>query len=338
MKPVAAFYDVHPIDQAAYQAGLAENYELVFCDDGFSSETVALASEAAILSVHVTSTVSAELMAKLPKLRHVACRSTGYDNVDLAYARAHHIAVTNVPAYGQDTVAEYAFLLMLAVARRLLPATGAVHAGEVVPEKLTGHELAGKTLGIIGAGRIGQQAATIGRGFGMEVVAYDAQPREEVAARLGFTYAGLNELLSRADYLTLHAPATPETHHLLGAPQFARMKRGVFIVNTARGSLIDTPALIQALESGQVAGAGLDVLEGEEYLQLAPELHLLGAHKLAAEARQVLGIDILLKLPNVVVTSHNAYNSAEALARIRQITIQNIVAWQSQKTENEVTL
>ncbi|HVQ44486.1 MAG TPA: NAD(P)-dependent oxidoreductase [Candidatus Saccharimonadia bacterium] len=332
-KPHLAFFDVHELDQSAYRAGLADEFELTMSEAGL---TAAEASGAEVISVHVTSQVTAEVMAALPKLKLIACRTTGYDNVDLAYAAAHDIAVVTVPAYGQDTVAEYAFLLMMAVSRRLMLSAHSVRAQTVTPTKLTGHELAGKTLGIIGTGRIGRQAARIARGFSMTVIACDVYPNPAAATELGFTYAPLPEVLAAADYLTLHAPATPETHHLLGAQQFAQMKPGVFIVNTARGSLIDTPALIAALNSGHVAGAGLDVLEGEELLSLPDELTLLSAHELGDDARHVLGIDILRQLPNVLITSHNAYNSFEALGRIRDVTIANIHAWRQGKPQNVV--
>lgn len=335
-KPVIALYDVHTLDEGAYRAGLGEEFELIFIDQPLLPATVERAAHAQVVSVHVTSQVSAEVMAAIPGLAHVACRTTGYDNVDLAYAKAHHVSVSTVPAYGQSTVAEYAILMLLAVTRRIMLAAHSVHAGTIVPEKLTGTELFGKTLGVIGTGRIGQHAATIAKGFGMKLLAYDPYPNQEAAAKIGFTYHDLPELLAQSDMLTLHAPATPETHHLLGKEQFEHMKHGMFIVNTARGTLIDTPALVAALESGVVAGAGLDVLEGEEYLQLEPELHLLGKAELGDEAREVLGIEILHKMPNVLITSHNAYNSVEALERIRQTTIENINAWHRGEAHNLV--
>ncbi len=336
MKPKAAFFDVHPLDQAVYQEAMAGDFEAIFCDAPLSAENVSLAADAVVLSVHVTSPVTAEFMALMPHLRHIACRTTGFDNVDAAYAKAHDISVSNVPAYGQETVAEYAILLMLAVSRKLMPAAHSVQAREIVPEKLTGHELSGKTLGIIGTGRIGQHVAAIGAGFGMKLLAYDPMPQPEAAKRLGFTYTDLPELLAEADYLTLHAPARPDNRHLLGSDEFAQMKPGVIIVNTARGSLVDTVALIDALHSGKVAGAGLDVLEGEELLDLPSEIHLLGTAKLGDEARQVLGIEVLHTLPNVLITAHNAYNSAEALSRIRTATIDNIMAWHKEKAQNLV--
>ncbi len=336
MKPTIVFYDVHPSEQATYESALASDFELVFCEAGFTADTANLAGSAAVISVHVSSKVTASLMEKLPKLHHIACRSTGYDNVDLTYTKTHAITVSNVPAYGQETVAEYTILLMLAVSRKLMLGVQSVQSGAITPETLTGHDLSGKTLGVIGTGRIGQHVIQIARGFGMKIVAYDLYPQAEAATRLNFKYLELNDLLSQADIITLHAPATPETEHLLGTDQFEHIKPGVIVINTARGSLIDTPALIEALGSGKVAGAGLDVLEGEEYLQLAPEISLLSSQSLGEKAQQILGLDILQKMRNVLITSHNAYNSAEALERIRQTAIQNIISWHAEKLQNEV--
>ncbi|MDB5178527.1 MAG: D-isomer specific 2-hydroxyacid dehydrogenase, NAD-binding protein [Patescibacteria group bacterium] len=336
-KPTIAFYDAYAPDQAHFQEALGSDYKLVFTDQGLRPDTAHLAASATILSVHVSSQVTAGAMKQMPDLRHIACRSTGFDHVDLAYAKSHQITVSTVPGYGEATVAEYSFLLLLAVSRRLMRTAHATRFGDIVPSKLTGHDLAGKTLGIIGTGRIGRHAARIGLGFGMKVVAYDPYPNEAAARELGYEYLPLKELLARADCLTLHAPATPETHHLLGAREFAQMKPGAFIVNTARGELIDTPALIEALESGQVGGAGLDVVEGEEFLQISSEIQLLQGHHIDEPARAVLGIDTLTKMPNVLVTSHNAYNSAEALGRIRGTSVANILAFTAGKPENLVS-
>jgi D-lactate dehydrogenase len=337
VKPQVVFYDVHALDQQVYHDRLSETFALEMVEGPLSAETVGVAAKAEVISVHTSSPVTADIMKQLPGLKHVACRSTGFDHVDLAYAAAHGITVSTVPSYGDATVAEYAFLMLLAVSRRLMQSAHSVHVGLSAPEKLTGYDLNGKTIGVIGTGRIGRHAIQIAKGFGLHAVAYDVKPNETAASELGFTYVSFEELLGRADIITLHAPATPETQHLLDAKAFAAAKDGVIIVNTARGSLIDTPALIQALDSGKVRGAGLDVLEGEEYLQLQPELHLLGTTTLDTAAKQVLAIDILHKMPNVLLTHHNAFNSHEALGRIRDTTITNLEAWKSGAPQNIVT-
>lgn len=337
MKPIIALFDVHALDQDYFKEQLGNDFELVMSELGLDDQTVDGAKEAEVLSVHVTSPVTAAIMERLPKLKHVACRSTGYDHVDLAYAKDHGITVSTVPSYGDETVAEYAMMLMLAISRKLIPGIQAVHDGVTVPEKLTGRDLAGKTLGIIGTGRIGRRSAAIAKGFNMNVVAFDPYPNQQAAQEIGYQYVSLDELLAQADCITLHAPAAKESEHLLNAEAFAKMKDGVLVVNTARGILIDTPALIEALQSGKVGAAGLDVLEGEEFLQTGPELQLLGEDQLDPKTKQVLAIDILSKLPNVILTNHNAFNSAEALGRIRDTTTANLRAWHSGQAQNLVT-
>jgi D-lactate dehydrogenase len=337
VKTAVVLYDVHDSDAAYYRESLGSDYDLTVTSQPLSEDTVALAKPAAVIAVHVSSPVTAGLMAQMPQLRHIACRTTGYDHIDRAYAKAHDITVSTVPSYGESTVAEYAFLLLMAASRRLVPAVHAVHSGAVAPEELTGHDLAGKTLGVVGTGRIGRHAIQIARGFGMTVVAYDPFPNAAAAKGLGYEYLPLGELLGRADCITLHAPSTPETHHLLDATALAKTKPGVIIVNTARGDLIDTPALIEALNSGQVAAVGLDVLEGEEYLQMTEELHLLDKKELGEDAKKVLGLNILSQMPNVLITSHNAYNSAEALGRIRDTAVANIRAWSAGHPQNLLT-
>jgi D-lactate dehydrogenase len=331
---VIACFDVHPTDHQFYQEAFGPKWDVRVTDKVLSDETAHLADDAAVISIHVSSPVTAAFMERMHNLKHVACRTTGYDNVDLEYAKSHGITVSTVPGYGEDTVAEYAFMMLLAVCRRLMRAAHSVHAGMLAPEKLTGHDLFGKTLGVIGTGRIGRKAAAIGRGFGMTVLAYDPYPNQEAASQVGYRYVSLDELLRSSDALTLHAPATPDTRHMLNADTFAVMKPGVFIVNTGRGSLIDTPALIDALTAGKVGGAGLDVLEGEEYLHQSPEVHLADKKAISEEAKTILGIDTLAKMPNVLITSHNAYNSVEALDRIRQTTVQNVLAWKMGSHQN----
>jgi D-lactate dehydrogenase len=312
-KPVkVVLYDAHPSEEQYYREALGRGYRVEITSGGLTEQTAGLARDAEAIAVHVSSSVTAGLMARMPELRHVACRSTGFDHVDLGYAAAHDITVSTVPAYGEDTVAEYAFMLMLAVARRLLPTLQAMRAGATDAQQLTGHDLSAKTLGVVGTGRIGRHAARIGRGFGMTVVGYDPYPNPAAAKDIGFEYLPLADLLARSDYVTLHAPATSQTHHLIDSEALRSIKRGAFVVNTGRGTLIHTPALVSALKSGRVAGAGLDVVEDEEHLEE------------------------LSRMPQVIVTNHNAYNSAEALQRIRDATVANIQAWHAGRPTNLV--
>jgi D-lactate dehydrogenase len=328
MRPGVVVFDACPDDDVYFREHLGDQFRLTFSAGSVAEDVDDVAADAEVVSVSVSSQVTADVMRSLlPKVRLVACRSTGYDNVDLDHARAQGIAVSTVPGYGDATVAEYAALLMLAVSRRLVRAVRAVEAGEVVTTDLTGHDLSGRTLGLFGAGRIGRHLAGIARGLGLTVIANDPRPDETAARDVGFTYVGPQELLARSDIISLHAPAVEGTHHLLDRTAFAGMRRGVVIINTARGDLIDTPALIEALEAGIVSGAGLDVLEGEQYLQSANERQLLISNVVDGRSRQVLALDVLGRMPNVVITDHNAFNTVEALARIRVGTVANIHAW-----------
>ncbi len=335
MMPIVAIFDAGSDDQAYFREHLAGTFRLSISDGPLAEAVLDLPAEVAVVSVSAASRVTAELMAhRLPQVRLVACRSTGYDNVDLAYARAHGIAVSNVPAYGDATVAEYAALLMLAVSRRLRQAMRAVDTGEVITAELTGRDLRGRTLGLYGAGHIGRHLAGIARGFGLTVIATDPRPDEVAAREIGFRYVDAQELLARSDIISLHAPAVERTHHLLDRAAFGRMKPGVIVINTSRGSLIDTPALIEALEAGIVAGAGLDVLEGERFLQSSNRRQLLSSNIVDERSQQVLALDVLTRTPTVVITDHNAFNTVEALARIREGTVANIHAWHVGKPVN----
>ena len=328
MKPTVAIFDSGGDDETYFREHLGEDFRLVLRGGGLTDGTAGPAADAVVLSVSAASGVTAGLLeSRLPQVQLIACRSTGYDNVDRAYARAHQITVSNVPTYGDTTVAEYAALLMLAVSRKLRQAMDAVDAGKVITAELTGRDLQGRTLGLLGAGRIGRHLAGIARGFGLTVIASDPRPDEAAARSAGFRYVDSTELLATSDVISLHAPALPQTHHLLDRAAFGRMKRGVIVINTSRGSLIDTPALIEALEAGIVAGAGLDVLEGERFLESSNERQLLSSNVVDGRSREVLALDVLTRMPNVVITDHNAFNTVEALQRIREGTVANIHAW-----------
>lgn len=293
--------------------------------------------EAEVLSMFVNSTVNQDILDALPNLRVIACRSTGYNNVSLDIAKERGIAVCNVPTYGEHTVAEYAFGLLLSLTRKLPLAIE--HATKDTPyTAISGTDLFGKTIGIIGSGRIGQQSARIARGFDMNVIAYDPFPNHEAAERIGFTYVSLEELLASSDVITVHAPYTQENHHLLNSERLSLVKPGVYLVNTARGELVETKALIEGLESGRIAGAALDVIEGEQLLDGGEEYMLLrSGESNAAMLEQNLEIDILLKHPNAIITKHNAFNTIEAVDRINTTTIQNILAYLNGSPTNVVS-
>jgi D-lactate dehydrogenase len=209
-----------------------------------------------------------------------------------------------------------------------------VRSGRVDLAELTGFDLQGKTIGVIGAGHIGLHVIRIARGFGMKVLACDVHRDPFLADLLGFSYATLDQVLAESDIVTLHCPLTDNTHHLLGSTQFSQMKRGALIVNTSRGGLVDTDALVQALESGQLSGAGLDVLEGEELIK--EEKQLLQMPLDVERLRTAVRNRVLLSREDVVFTPHNAFNSREALVRILEVTLSNIEAFRAGQAVHRV--
>jgi len=279
------------------------------------------------LSVFIYSHVTHEVLEALPEVKFIATRSTGYDHIDVQACRERGIVVSNVPSYGENTVAEHTLALLLMLSRKVHQSVLQVRSGRVDLAELTGFDLQGKTIGVIGAGHIGLHVIRIARGFGMRVLAYDVHRDPFLADLLGFEYASMDRLLAESDIVTLHSPLTEATHHLLGREQFARMKRGAMIVNTARGALIDTDALVEALESGKVGGAGLDVLEGEELIK--EEKQLLQMPLDVEKLRMALRNRVLLARDDVVFTPHNAFNSREALVRILQVTLANLEAFRA---------
>jgi D-lactate dehydrogenase len=277
------------------------------------------------LSTFIYSHVTRDVLDALPELKFIATRSTGYDHIDVQACKSRGIAVSNVPSYGENTVAEHTIALLLMLSRKVHQSVLQVRSGRVDLAGLTGFDLQGKTIGVIGAGHIGLHVIRIARGFGMRVIAFDVRRDPFLADLLGFEYVTMDRLLTESDIVTLHSPLTEKTHHLLGRDQFARMKQGAMIVNTARGGLIDTDALVEALESGRLAGAGLDVLEGEELIK--EEKQLLQQPLDVERLRMALRNRVLLARDDVVFTPHNAFNSREALVRILEVTLANLEAF-----------
>ena len=277
------------LPESALQLLRAEGWE-VDARSGRSPADLRLAlANADALMVRSATKVTAELMTAAPRLRVVARAGTGVDNVDVAAASARGVLVVNAPGANSISVAEHACALMLALARSVAAADRAMKEGRWEKKKFLGTELRGKTLGIVGLGRIGQEVALRARAFGMRIVAHDPFLSREIAASAGVELLALDDVCAAADFLSLHLPSTAETHHLFNDTRFARVKRGIRIVNTARGELIDEAALRRAIESGMVAGAALDVFEKEP----PPDWELA-------------------RLPQVVATPHIAASTEEA--------------------------
>lgn len=281
------------------------------------------------------SRLDADTLEKLKNIKLIATRSTGVDKINLEYCMANGISVCNVPAYAEIAVAEHMFALLLSISRHLSEAVERTRKGNFSLDGLMGFDLCGKILAIVGTGVIGRHVGKIAKGFGMEVVAFDMRQDEKWAAVHSVRYMPLKEALSMADIVTLHVPVTPETQHLINDDQFAIMKEGVVIINTARGELIDIQALVRALASGKVAAAGLDVLPEEQvFLKGIEEPTTLFAR--GDKQETLLANHALLRLPNVIVTPHCAFFTKEAAQRIMDVTIANIKAFIHGKPQNIV--
>lgn len=271
----------------------------------------------------------------MPNLKVIATRSTGYDHIDIQYAAQKGIAVCNVPGYGETAVAEYTFALLLDVSRKVDEAVRRTKLGDYTLEGLQGFDLYGKTLGVIGTGKIGQRVIRIAKGFGMEVIAFDVYKNLNSAEVLGFRYVELDELLSTSDIISLHAPSLPSTYHTINRETLSKVKRGAVLVNTARGALVDTEALLWALNEGIISAAGLDALEGEEFLQNEEELFGAGSD-VEEKLKTVVRNNILQRHPSVIITPHVAFNSREALRRILDTSIDNVLSVAKGQPRNTV--
>lgn len=289
--------------------------------------------DAEIISVFVHSeSLSIEKLDYFKNLKIIATRSTGFNHIDLDYCKKRNIQVVNVPKYGESTVAEFSFGLLLALARHIIQGRNGMAHNHVEIEKYMGFDLMGKTIGIIGTGSIGKHMIQLAKGFGMKILAFDLYKNKELNAYYVDT---LDEIYKNADIISLHVPSTPQNHHLLNETTFNKMKKGVIIINTARGDLIDTQALYTALKNGTVGGAGLDVLENEDFLihdDIETSLKLKDNDFLIDSALNLK----LLQFKNVIATPHIAFNSIDALNRINQTTLENINAFLKNKPINLV--
>ena len=324
-------------DERAFFAESLPGHEVAFVE---SVEEVP--ADAEIVSVFVNSRVGASFLRRHPHLKLVASRSSAIDHLDTKAAAKAGVVLAHVPEYGAATVAEHTFALMLGVARRLRHCLDSRNRGRGATERLRGLELRGKTLGVVGTGRVGRMVIQIAKAFGMDCLAFDMKPDKALAAEWGFRYVTLDALLRKSDIITLHVPLTPRTRHMLNAKRLARCKPGVILVNTARGALVDLDALLQGLNSGQVGGMGLDVLEDEAAFradasriigaQIVQKIHAMSTPggdtgRRAERLRELQGImrnRQLLAHENVFFTPHVGFNSVEAIERINRGTVQNI--------------
>jgi D-lactate dehydrogenase len=310
--------------------------EISYQDKDLNSDNMPADTSAEILSVFVNAHVTAEVLTKFPNLKFIATRSTGYDHIDLAACAERGIIVCNVPSYGEDTVAEYAFALILSLSRKIFTGVDQIkETGSFSTAGLRGFDLQGKTIGVVGTGKIGRNAIRIAKGFDMKVVGFDAFPDAAYAQEAGFEYKLLAEVLAESDIITLHVPYMPETHHLINKDNIGQIKSGALLINTSRGPVVETEALVEALKTGRLAGAGLDVLE-EEGVTKDEMSFLYSTDKAEHNIKTIIANHVLIDLPNVLVTPHNAFNTWEALQRILGTTVQNITGFTTGQVVNQV--
>lgn len=325
-------FDARPYDREALAAAnAAHGFALRYVEARLTGETVALAAGCEAIATFVSDRLTAPVVQALAAggTRVVALRCAGFDNVDLAACEQAGIAVHRVPAYSPHAVAEHAVALLLCLNRKLHRAHARVRDGNFDLDGLVGRDLHGQTVGVLGAGQIGQVFATIMRGFGCRVLAWDLAPDAAWGASVGVTFTDLEAIYAQADVISLHLPLAADTRHLIDAAALSAMKPGVVLVNTARGGLVDTSALIAGLKSGQVGAAALDVYEHEAGVFFADH------------SRSGLEDDDLARLttfPNVLLTGHQAYLTREALRAIAETTLQNIAdALAGRAGPNQVT-
>lgn len=312
-------FEATEYEKQRMEDALREN-EVIFFEEPIHEVKLEGYADCEAISVFVHSKVTKEVLEKLPHLKVIATRSTGVDHIDSDYCNEHDVAVKNVPLYGENTVAEHTFALILSLSRKIHKSYVRSIRGNFSSEGLQGFDLQDKTIGIIGGGRIGLHVARMAKSFGMHVRVYDIKEDAFLAELINFKYVSLDELYKQSDIISLHVPLNKYTEHMINRESLKKVKTGALLINTARGGLVDTDALLAALEEGILSGAGLDVIEGEEYLM---EENLVNspieeASKIIASSKK------LLENENVVMTPHNAFNSIEAVNRIIDKTIENL--------------
>lgn len=312
-------YDAKPYDRDYLQrANGATRIQWHFQEFRLNSDTARLCGDAQAVCIFVNDRGDRAALEQLQRcgVRLIALRCAGFNNVDLNAARELGLRVVRVPAYSPNAVAEHTVALLLTLNRKIHRAFNRVREHNFSLNGLVGFDIAGTTVGIVGTGKIGRIAAQIFRGFGATVMAHDPFPAQAWACENDIRYAALDELLATSDIVSLHLPLTRETHHLIGAQAFARMKPGAYLINTSRGKLVDTAALIATLKTGKLGGIALDVYEEEEGIFFEDF------------SDKTLHDDVLSRLlsfPNVLITSHQAFFTHEALSEIARVTTENIL-------------
>lgn len=327
-----AFFDTKPYDKEAFERLNKEyNFEFTFFESRLKKSSVSLAKGHEAVCVFVRDEVDKEVINELVEkgVKLIALRCAGFNNVDLE-AACNKIKVVRVPAYSPYAVAEFTVTLMLALNRKIHKSYIRTKEANFLLNGLTGFDMHGKTVGLIGTGKIAKVLIKILIGFGMKVIAYDLYPDKEAAKELGYDYVSLDELYKQSDIISLHCPLTKDTEHIINEESISKMRKGVMIINTGRGKLIDTADLVQALKNKHVGAAGLDVYEEEEH------------YFYTDHSEKIMKDDVLSRLlmfPNVLITSHQAFLTQEALTNIATTTLESFKEFKAGETlSNEITI
>jgi D-lactate dehydrogenase len=320
-----AFFDIDEKEKEAFFNQQLSSHQLIFSYDRLSLDSLPKDRDQEILSLRSKSEASKKVLENFPNLKLVALRTTGFDNVDLDYCKEKGILVCNVPSYGSHTVAEFAIGLLLSLSRKIPQALDQLKKIDSFNQQgLRGFEVFNKTLGVVGTGKIGANVIRIARGLGMKVIAFDVFKNEKLQQELGFEYVELEKLLQQSDVISIHAPATKETYHLINKDNISKIKKGAVLINTARGSLVETAALLEALDEGIISQAGLDVLE--------EEADLTNKAKDETQREDLM----LINHPKVLVTPHIAFYTKEAEQTIGDVTVENIESFLKGNPQNLV--
>lgn len=312
-----AFFEMKEKWEIDYIKKNLKGHQLFFFEEELDKFDLNKARDFDIISVFIYSNMTREMASKL-RAKAVITRSTGFNHIDVKSCDKMGIRVYNVPRYGSSTVAEYAFALLLNLSRKIIEANNRAKKLNFNLEGLEGKEMKGKTIGIVGLGEIGKCVAEIAKGFGMKTLVSTRTKDAKLAKKLAFKYVDYGYLLKNSDVITFHVPLTPQTTHMLNQRNIGMIKKGAILINTARGEVVETGAIVKALDRGILSAAGLDVLEAEEEIKDERGIFSKRHSKASIQGHK------LLKHPNVIVTPHNAFNTQEALQRILDVTIENV--------------
>ena len=334
LKTSVAFFETTEKEKKYLKKKFDKSFELFFYPEVLNETNSNLIAKVNILSPFIYSNLNSKVLGKAKKLKLIATRSTGYNHVDIKKAQSRNISVATVPYYGENTVAEHTFALMLALSRNIHKAYVRTTRNDFALAGLQGFDLKGKTLGVIGAGSIGVHVIKIAKGFGMKVITHDPKPNHILTELLDFRYVALEELLTNSDIITIHCPYNQHTHHLINMNNIQLIKKGTLFINTARSGIIEPQALYYAIDNNIFGGAGLDVFEGEELIK--EENQMLTKNVAVEHLEALLRRNILLRRENVIITPHMAFDSVEAVERIMDTTVENIKSFLTGKNYHKV--